>query len=176
MPPQKIGGQLSFLNNPLISQTRRNHGLEHASLTILSNQRPSLALAGISFPGGFYILGEVDTGELRSAVLIALTRMQNGEKGLAVHPNCGTNFVASGIVAGFLAWLGMLGAKDKREKFERLPLVISLVTLAFIYTHPLGPLLQKHITTSGEPGGLKVIDIYPLRIGNFSLHRVVTTD
>jgi hypothetical protein len=167
---------LSILDNPLISQTRRNHGLEHASLTILSNQKPTLALAGISFPGGFYILGEVDTDELRSAVVMALTRMQNGEKGLAVHPNCGTNFVASGIVAGLFAWLGMLGAKGRRDKVERLPLVISLVTLAFIYTRPLGPLLQKHITTSGEPGGLKVVDIYPLRIGSVSLHRVVTTD
>lgn len=167
---------MSILDTPTVSKIRRNHGLEHASLTILSNQKPSLALAGISFPGGFYILGEVDTDELRSAVLMALTRMQNGEKGLAVHPNCGTNFVATGIVAGLLAWLGMLGAKSRRDKVERLPLVISLVTLAFIYTRPLGPLLQKHVTTSGEPGGLQVVDIYPLRIGSLSLHWVVTTD
>lgn len=166
---------MGFFDNPLILQVRRNHGLEHASLTILSNQRPTLVLSGFSIPGGFYILGEVDTSELRSAVIMALSRMQNGEGGLAVHPNCGTNYVASGVVAGFLAWVGMLGAKGRREKVERLPFIITLVTLAFIYTRPLGPYLQENFTTSGEPGALKVVDIYPLKIGIFTLHRVVTT-
>jgi len=167
---------MSILDNPIISRIRRNHGLEHASLTLLSSRRPTLMLSGISFTGGFYVLGEVDTAELRSAVFMALTRLQNGEKMLAVHPNCGTNFVSSGIVAGTLAWLGMLGAKDRRDKVERLPLVITLVTLAFIYTRPLGPILQEHVTTSGDPGGLKVVDIYPFKLGNLHLHRVVTTD
>jgi hypothetical protein len=167
---------MSILENPVISRIRRNHGLEHASLTMLSSLQPNLALAGISFPGGFFVLGEVDTSDLRSAVFQALIRMQNGEKRLAVHPNCGTNYVTSGIVAGLLAWLGMSGAKNRREKLDRLPLVISLVTLAFIYTRPFGLLIQERITTSGEPGDLKILDIFPLRIGNFCLHRVVTSD
>lgn len=167
---------MRIIEHPYILKIRRNHGLEHASLTILSQQKPALVLSGISFAGGFYVLGEVETGDLRTAVFMALTRMQNGEKALAVHPNCGTNFVVSGFVAGFLAWLGMLNARDRRDKIERLPLIITLVTLAIIYTRPLGPLLQERVTTSGEPGALKIVDIYPLRIGNMRLHRVVTTD
>jgi len=166
---------MSILEIPVISRIRRNHGLEHASLTLLGNRQPNLALAGISFSGGFLVLGEVDTGELRLAVFQALSRMQNGEKQLAVHPNCGTNYVTSGIVAGLLAWLGLSGAKDRREKLDRLPLVIALVTLAFIYTRPLGPLIQERITTSGDPGDLRVVDIFPIRIGDFCLHRVITS-
>jgi hypothetical protein len=166
--------KMNILEIPVFSRIRRNHGLEHASLTLLGNSQPNLALAGISFPGGFFVLGEVETSDLRSAVFRALIRMQNGEKKLAVHPNCGTNYATSGIVAGVLAWLGMSGARDRREKLDRLPLVISLVTLAFIYTRPLGPFIQERITTSGEPGDLKIVDIFPVRFGNFCLHRVVT--
>ncbi|HCC79726.1 MAG: hypothetical protein A2X25_09140 [Chloroflexi bacterium GWB2_49_20] len=167
---------MSILDLPVISRIRRNHGLEHASLTLLSNLQPNLALAGISFPGGFFVLGKVDTGDLRSIVFQALIRLQNGERQLVVHPNCGTNYATSGIVAGVLAWLSLSGAKNRREKLDRLPLVISLVTLAFIYTRPLGLLIQERITTSSEPGGLKVMDIFPVRIGNFCLHLVVTND
>jgi hypothetical protein len=70
----------------------------------------------------------------------------------------------------------MSSAKNRREKIERLPLVISLVTLAIIYTRPLGPVIQERITTSSEPGNLKIEDIFPVRIGDFCLHRVVTSD
>jgi hypothetical protein len=167
---------MSILDLPVISRIRRNHGLEHASLTILSSMNPTLALAGISFPAGFIVLGEVETGQLRAAVFQALNRMQNGEKHLAVHPNCGTNYVTSGVVAGLLAWLGMSGARNRREKLDRLPMVISLVTLAFIYTRPLGPIIQERITTSAEPANLHIVDIFPVRFGNFCLHRVVTSE
>jgi hypothetical protein len=167
---------MSILDLPVISRIRRNHGLEHASLTTLSLSNPTLALAGISFHAGFCVLGKVDTGEFRDAVFQALHRMQNGEKHLAVHPNCGTNYVTTGIVAGLLAWLGMSGAKNRREKLGRLPMVISLVTLAFIFTRPLGLIIQERITTSGDPANLQIVDIFPVRFGNFCLHLVVTSD
>ena len=167
---------MSILDLPVISRIRRNHGLEHASLNILALSNPTLALAGISFPAGFFVLGEVETNQLRAAVFQALNRMQNGEKHLAVDPNCGTNYVTSGILAGFLAWLGMIGARNKREKLERLPVLISLATLAIIFTRPLGLIIQERITTSGEPANLQIVDIFPIRYGNFCMHRVVTSD
>jgi len=165
---------MNYLDQPVISSIRRNHALEHASLTILSQRNPRLSLAGISFPWGFYVFGEVDQGELREAVFQGLARLQSGEQALAVHPNCGTNFVASGVVAGLLAWLGLAGARDQRQKWERLPLVISLVTLAFIFTRPLGPLLQEKVTTQAEPGSLTVTSIQPLQLKNMHIHRVST--
>lgn len=159
---------------PLLSRLRRNHGLEHATLTVLAQRFPSRRLAGISFPGGFYILGEVPTADLREAVSVALTRLHNGERRLAVHPNCGTNYAVSGLAAGTLAWLGMSGARSRRERLERLPLVVTLVTLAFVLTQPLGPLVQQHITTDGDPQGLTLVDVAPVSLGRLTLHRVTT--
>ena len=119
---------MTILDIPMLSRIRRNHGLEHATINILSVRFPYLRLAGYSFPGGFFILGEVPTADLREAVAQALSRMANGERTLAIHEHCGTNYVASGFVVGFLTWLGMAGAKSNRDKVERLPLVISLAT------------------------------------------------
>jgi hypothetical protein len=165
---------MTILEIPLLSRLRRNHGLEHATINILSARFPNRPLAGYSFPGGFFLLGDVPTEQVRDVVFQALYRMNNGERYLAVHPNCGTNYVAAGFVAGTLAWLGMAGAKDKRDKIERLPLVLALSILGFIISQPLGPKIQERITTSGDPQGMSVVDIFPLRIGQFSLHRVIT--
>ncbi|HTX91371.1 MAG TPA: DUF6391 domain-containing protein [Anaerolineales bacterium] len=165
---------MTILDIPVISHIRRNHGLEHATITLLSGRFPSRPLAGWSFPGGFFLVGEVDTEELRETVLQALSRMNQGERRLAIHPNCGTNYAVSGFVAGILAWLGMAGAKSRREKVDRLPLVITLATLGFIFSQPLGPKVQEHITTSGDPQGLAVADVFPIRLGGLKLHRVVT--
>lgn len=165
---------MSILDVPVLARIRRNHGLEHATINILSIRFPHRPLAGYSFPGGFYLFGDVPTEEVREAVFQALTRMNNGERHLAIHPNCGTNLVASGFTAGLLAWLGMAGAKSKRDKVERLPLVISLVILGLVASQPLGPEIQKRITTSGDPEGLSILDIFPVRFGRFSLHHVVT--
>ena len=165
---------MTILDIPILSRIRRNHGLEHATINILSQRFPYRPLAGYSFPGGFFLLGDVPTEEVREAVVQALARMNNGEHTLAIHPNCGTNYVASGFVAGVLAWLGMAGAKKSRDKVERLPLVIALAILGFIVSQPLGPKIQERITTSGDPQGLSIVDIFPLRFGQFSLHRVIT--
>jgi hypothetical protein len=165
---------MTLLDLPLLSRLRRNHGLEHATLMVLAARFPSRRLAGFSFPGGFYILGEISAADLREAVILALARLHNGERHLAVHPHCGTNYAVSGLVAGLLAWLGLAGAKTRRARFERLPLVVTLVTLAFIATQPLGPLVQKHITTDGDPQGLTIVDVAPVPFGRLTLHRVTT--
>ena len=165
---------MTILDIPAISLLRRNHGLEHATISLLSQWFPYRPLAGYTIPSGFLLLGDVPTEQVREAVVQALSRMNNGERGLAIHPNCGTNLVASGFVVGALTWLGMAGAKDKRDKVERLPLVIALAILGLIFSQPLGPKIQERITTSGDPQGMAIVDIFPIRFGKFSLHRVIT--
>jgi hypothetical protein len=165
---------MTILDLPILSRIRRNHGLEHATISLLSQRFPYRRLAGYSFPGGFFLLGDVPTDQVREVVTQALSRMNNGERYLAVHPNCGTNYAVSGLVAGLLAWLGMAGAKSKRDQVARLPLVITLATLGVIVSVPLGPQIQQHVTTSGDPQGLSIVDIFPIRFGRFSLHRVIT--
>jgi hypothetical protein len=161
----------TILDKPVILATRRNHGLEHATIHILSGHFPGKALAGHSNPGGYFILGDVPTEAVREAATEALSRMRNGEAGLAVHPGCGTNYVVAGALAGTLAWLGMSGAKTTRQRFDRLPLVILLSALGFMISQPLAPVIQQRITTSGDPGDLIIVDVYQIRKG---VHRIIT--
>jgi hypothetical protein len=140
-----------------------------------------LRLAGYSNMGGFWIVGEISTDMLVVAVQEALARLRAGEIGLAIHPNCGTNFVASGFLAGLAGWLSMLGAGSGfRRKVERLPIVIGLVTLTIILANPLGPLLQAKITTQPNIGALEVVRIeralrYERSVRQqVPIHRVVT--
>ena len=165
---------MSLLEIPSISRLRRNHGLEHATLHLLSQRFPYRTLAGYSTPGGFFLFGDVPTEELHAAVTQALSRLKAGERSLAIHEHCGTNLVVAGVLAGLLAWQGMAGAKGRRSQLQRLPLVISLAALGIVASQPLGPLLQARVTTSGEPDGLAVVDVVPLRVGRLALHRVVT--
>ena len=46
--------------------------------------------------------------------------------------------------------------------------------LGFIFSAPLGLKVQEYVTTCGDPQGLSVVDIFPIRFGQFSLHRVIT--
>ena len=165
----------TWLDFQPLSRIRRNHGLEHATLHVLVERRRRRLLAGHSNLSGFWIIGEVATEELESAVREALQRMRDGEKMLAVHPNCGTNFVVAGVMAGACAALAMFGSGRRlRDQFERLPLAITLATLALIAAQPLGMFLQETITTSGDPGTLEVVEVIPAALGNLQTHRVLT--
>jgi len=140
-----------------ISRTRRNHGLEHATMKILNQKYPQLNLGGMSSPHGFTIVGDVTAEDVADAAIEALKRLRAGETELAFHPNCGTNFAVPGAFAGLAAWLGTLGTdKSFKRKMERLPLAIVLATTALVLTYPLGPLVQKRFTTSGDPQGMEL--------------------
>ena len=166
---------LSLLNVDPLSRVRRNHGLEHATLHVLAKNQPRRNLAGHSDLRGFWIVGDVSIEDLQASVREALQRLQDGEHELGVHPNCGTNIAAAGVMAGGAAALGMIGSGQRlRDKLERIPLAITLATLALILAQPLGLLFQERITTSGAPGSLRVVEIIPKERGRFKAHRIVT--
>jgi hypothetical protein len=165
----------SILGMPGISSIRRNHGLEHATLHILSQRYPGVSLAGHSSATGFWLLGNVPTEAVESAVEEALRRMRGGEHNLAVHANCGTNFVTAGTVAGLAGAIAMFRVGSRvKDKLERLPLAATMATLGLILAQPLGLLLQERITTSGQPGSLAVIEVKPTRRGRIKAHRITT--
>jgi hypothetical protein len=161
----------------IISRIRRNHGLEHATLNLLASAHPQSAFAGHSDMGGFWILGEIDTGELERTIKLALDKLVAGQEDLAIHQNCGTNLLVSGFAAGLAGTAGLIGAGEKpRDKLERLPLIAALGVLALIITRPLGPLAQKTITTSGKPGQLSISSINRHTLNGVPAHRVCTRD
>ncbi len=160
--------------NP-ISLVRRNHALEHATLQVLARNRLVGRMAGYSTPRGFWVVGNVGIDDLQQAVNEAQQRLNNGESYLAIHPNCGTNFAATGVIAGVAAWLGMLGSGSSlRSRLDRLPLVAALVTLVIILTQPLGPALQRRFTTDANLAGLRVVQIDRYVRGNWVVQRVLT--
>lgn len=166
-----------FLNWGPVSRVRRNHALEHASLHVLAREKKAQLLAGHSDVKGMRIIGDVTTQDMHLAVEEALARLKSGEKRLAYHPNCGTNFSTSGALAGLAAWSGMLGGqKTLRGRLNRLPFVVLLVSIVLIITRPLGPYLQKYITTDPNPGSLRIVEIQRHDFGNFVLHRILTKD
>ncbi len=164
----------TLLGLPLLDRTRRNHGLEHATITILSQRVRGVSLVGRSTPNGFHLYGNVTTEALRDAVEEALRRMKGGEVGLAVHPNCGTNFVTAGVAAGLAAYLGFLGANSAGARRDRLPFVILLATGALIFAQPLGLEFQRQVTTSGEMRNMQVDHIERRDRGSVVVHFVAT--
>ena len=120
-------------------------------------------------------MGDVSKEEVEAAATEGLARMRAGEHNLAVHPNCGTNFVTSGSAAGIAAAAAMFGAgRRTRDKLERIPLAMTLATLTMILSQPLGTMIQERVTTSGHPGGLEIVEVVPSKRGRFQAQRVVT--
>ena len=160
----------------LFDRLRRNHGLEHATLALLEKKHPGGRMGGWSTPLGFYIYGAVDTAELRATVSEAWQRLQRGEAHLAIHPRCGTNFVVAGAAAALAAFGVFAGARNWRERGERLPLAALLCAVAIIGAQPLALSLQRRVTTNGAPAALQVIKVVRCR-GNWPpAHFVATAD
>ena len=120
-------------NVPIVSIVRRNHGIEHATVSLLTARRADRRIVARSDTRGFIIFGEIETQELELATKEALRRLQAGDAHMAVHPNCGTNFVTSGMLAGLAAWavtvLSTQGAR-KRPAWEALPTAFPPATLS----------------------------------------------
>lgn len=149
---------MNLLDHPLILSTRRNHGLEHATIHVLSAQKPGQPLAGRSTPYGFYLYGDLSDEEAQAAARDALQRLKHGERRLAIHPGCGTNYLTSGAAAS-LGALTVLSVGDRRARWSRLPDVLIAATLALIVAQPIGPKLQEHITTCADMGDLEIVAV-----------------
>jgi hypothetical protein len=151
---------------------RQHHGIEHATVTVLSQRLPGTQIAAHSDFSGFFLYGNVDTNALQAAAEDALARLQRGERRLAVHPNCGTNLATAGVLTGVAALVA--GSGQKRSFWwERLPSAILAATLALFIAAPLGRWLQEHVTTSGEVDGLRIASVAPVAGSPIAAHRVM---
>ena len=165
----------SILDLQPISRIRRNHGLEHATIHMLSKKFPTESFAGMSTPFGFTIVGNVTSEDVAEAAIEALKKLRAGQSELAMHQNCGTNYAIAGMMAGLGAWLGMIGAgRSTKKKLERLPLMMTLATVSLVATRSLGPYIQKNITTTGHPDGLELTKVETSVRAGLRMHRVIT--
>lgn len=167
-----------LLNLPLISRVRRNHGLEHATIHVLSSKGPSTTLIGRADSHGFYLYGNVPTQRVDQAAHEALAKLQAGQHDLAIHPNCGTNLLTAALMASASAFFSILGVRKEdrwRDRLARLPIAIFLTTAALIAAQPVGLYAQRYLTTQGDPAGLEIVEVARVSNGKQTIHRVRTT-
>lgn len=127
-----------------LEKVRRNHGIEHATVHVLSEATPNLSLVGRADSGGFAIIGDVEPETLADATQEALRRMKAGQGDLAVHPRCGTQLVTLGALTACAAFFAL----GRRPRFSKLPDAMIATTLAAFLAQPLGLTIQKYVTTS----------------------------
>jgi hypothetical protein len=158
-----------------ISRTRRNHGLEHATLNLLSRTHPGKPYAGHSDGNGFWIIGDISSEDLTQTIEEALNKLLSGQSDLAIHKNCGTNLLVSGFAAGMAGTAGLIGVGDKpRDKIERIPFITLFSVIALILSRPLGPLLQRKFTVNADPADLKILSITLHSLNGMPAHRIRT--
>lgn len=167
-----------LLDSPSLSRLRRNHALEHATIHLLSSRFPRILMVGRSDTRGFYLYGDVPTQAVEQAAIEALTRLQAGDQRLAIHPNCGTNYVTLGALAGTAAFLTLVGGKDerRRDRWARLPFTVLAATAALIVGQPLALAVQRYLTTQASPGSLRLQGVLQMSPAGIVLHRVLTSD
>ncbi len=159
---------MNILETEPISTVRRNHGIEHATVHVLTARDPSTRLIGRADTTGFNIYGDVPTDALISAAREALARLQSGERALAVHPRCGTNLV----VAGLLTAVAAAFAIGRKPSLKKLPDVILATTIAAFVAQPLGMTLQARVTTSPDAIGARIAGVRQSQMGQIPVQHV----
>ena len=140
---------------------RRNHALEHATIVVMMQREPGRRFNGFSDDDGFFVQGVRSTDDVDGAAREALKRLRAGEKGLAIHRNCGTTIVAANMLAAvfFLAAMGVglyLG-------WPLYLLILGGVALSLLLRVPLSLLLQRFVTTDSDLSNAEVGWVEPAR-------------
>ncbi len=162
---------MNILDFPHILAARRNHAVEHATLKILARKYDDKTLAGHSDPTGFFLFGDIATDDIRNAINEAMTRLHAGESELAIHPGCGTNFATSMVLPAVFMWVPFQGTRSNRWRFLLLPFAVMFAVFGYLFSKPLGPWLQRNVTTEADLGNMQVRKIVPVRKG---VHRIIT--
>jgi hypothetical protein len=152
-----------------LSRIRRNHGLEHATIHMLSEKHHNFSAQGNSNHRGFSlnIYGDIAEEDVAAAVAEAHRRMNGGDTHLAIHPNCGTVLLTTAAM-GALASQSAFSLEQRRQRrtrmdlsvfFNGLPAAILAGVLSLILSKPVGLALQEKFTTEGELGDLEVVSV-----------------
>lgn len=155
----------------LLGSIRRNHALEHATISVLANKLGhDVRLVGRATRSGFYLYGDLTAEAVRESTIEALNRLRRGESHLAVSPMCGTNLAVAGLLAGASSLLAL----GNRSRLERAPNVLLASMLAVLAAQPLGRLVQQHVTTSADLSDTELVGLREGGRGPGRFHRVET--
>jgi hypothetical protein len=152
-----------------IRRTRQHHAIEHATLTILAQRFPGRRMLGYSDPLGITLLADIPEEAVRRALSDAMLRLQAGEAHLAIHPNCGTNLLATAILVTLAAMLG--GASQRKGGLNHFTRALIFVLPTLVIGPSLGLRLQRY-TTLAEISDRWLKELYPLELGGLRGYRI----
>ena len=155
----------------VLNRIRRNHALEHATLSVLAEGGARGLMAGYSTSGGFWLVAPAPRRQVQEAASTALRRLSAGESRLAISPSCGTNFAVATLLAGLALRLVESRRGGKRSGW---PLSAALFVGALVVARPLGGAIQRGLTTLSNMDGVRIREVWSLQVGRFHLHRVLT--
>ena len=155
----------------LLNNVRRNHALEHGTVTMLLEAGAQTPLGGYSTPGGFFVFGRASLEEVRAAAQEALASLQSGREELAISPHCGTNLATAALLGGLLA----RAILARGRWIFRLPMAMAAIVGAGLLSRPIGNALQRRFTTLAELDGVEITRVRRLWCGGLSLYRISTS-
>ena len=143
----------------VIAHIRKNHAMEHATIHLLTEALPHVSFGGWSFVKGFWILGKAELQDVQKAAEMAYARLNNGEKQLAVHPNCGTNVAVIGLCTAAAAMLTTLSTEEDESGMTKFSAFTTAGMIGALAGKPLGPKVQEKITTDADVRSLSIVSI-----------------
>ena len=153
-----------------IDNVRRNHALEHATVSLLLGKLgPQIRVIGRASHNGFFIYGDFPADLVAECAHEGLARLQHGEAYWAVTPHCGTNIATAGILAGLSAAAVLGNAGHRRENLGN-AMVAGM--LAVTISQPIGRMIQRRFTTSADLAGTEIIAIETKPSGRY--HKIKT--
>lgn len=161
---------MTSIVSSIVRRIRQNHALEHATVHLLARSNPSLRLVGRSHLSGFSLYGAVDTQAVLRCALEGSARLQRNEVELALHPRCGTHLAVGALLGCGAA--GVATALPGRSRFWRLAGILLSVAGAVALARPLGTLAQRHLTTSSDLGGVRIMGIRKETRGTLVIHHI----
>jgi hypothetical protein len=139
---------------------RQNHALEHATVTLLTQEQPNLAVSARSNSRGFIIFADLDLQRVRDACEEGLRRLRAGEAELAIHPHCGTNLA----VGTSVAMIGSLFALTAMRPRTRVASAVASSLAGIAAARPLGQVVQRHVTTLPDLEDVRIVAVQRRRV------------
>ena len=156
-----------------LRRVRRNHALEHATVTLMLEEGVRGPLGGYSTPWGFFIMGNLSTEQLTRIVHNALESLNAGRSEMAISPHCGTNIAVAALLSGALTRLAL--GRSRRARWKRIPLALGAIVVGAALSRPVGNAIQRRYTTLSDMNGLEVISVRKALPGaSPRLHRIIT--
>lgn len=156
----------------IVNSIRRNHALEHATITLMLAEQGPMRVVGRAGSDGFYVYANVTREKLERFAHQALERLQGGEASLAVSPLCGTNIAVGGILAGTATYLAI--GSSRKGGLDAVARAIIAGMLGVLASQPLGRIVQKNYTTSPDLEGVRIVSVDPVGGGRTRVHKVRT--